>query len=169
MYIRPAVPADLPRLEPLYAAARAYMRRQGNPTQWAESYPLAAQMEDVAEDIELGRFYLCMDGEEIAAAFMLTAGPDPTYARIEDGAWPNEEPYGVVHRITTGGARKGAGEFCLRWCMERFGCLRIDTHRDNRPMLALLAKLGFARCGIIYVEDGTPREAFLYQSMCEYV
>ena len=160
MYIRPAVTEDLSALEALYANARVYMRAQGNRTQWGESYPLSAQMEDVAEDISLGRCFVCMDGEEIVGAFMLTAGPDPTYAYIEDGQWPDDEPYGVVHRVTTGGARKGAGAFCLRWCMEQYERIRIDTHADNRPMLALLDKLGFARCGVIYVEDGTPRTAF---------
>jgi len=65
-----------------------------------------------------------------------------------------------VHRIATGGARKGAGAFCLNWCLDQCGNLRIDTHRDNRPMRALLAKLGFVYCGVIYVEDGTPRLAY---------
>lgn len=160
MFVRPAVPEDLPALEALYARARAFMREQGNHTQWGESYPLAVQMEEVAADIALGRSFVCMDGEKIAGVFMLAAGPDPTYARIEGGGWPDDEPYGVVHRVATGGTRNGAGEFCLNWCMERYATLRIDTHADNRPMLALLEKLGFAYCGVIYVEDGTPRRAY---------
>lgn len=160
MFIRPAVIEDIPVLEGLYARARVYMREQGNHTQWGESYPLTAQMEDVEEDISLGRSFVCVDGEEIAGVFMLTAGPDPTYACIEDGGWPDEEPYGVVHRITTGGTRNGVGEFCLRWCLQRYDNLRIDTHADNRPMRALLDKLGFVYCGIIHVEDGTPRRAY---------
>ena len=40
------------------------------------------------------------------------------------------------------------------------GNLRIDTHEKNIPMQGCLAKNGFARCGIIYLEDGDPRIAY---------
>lgn len=44
---------------------------------------------------------------------------------------------------------------------ESFGVdIRIDTHKDNKPMLHLIRKNGFTRCGVIIVDDGTPREAF---------
>ena len=33
--IRPATPADLPALRPVFEAAKASMRADGNPTQWA--------------------------------------------------------------------------------------------------------------------------------------
>ena len=39
MEIRKAKLADLPRMMEIYAEARAYMRRNGNPTQWANGYP----------------------------------------------------------------------------------------------------------------------------------
>ena len=39
--------------------------------------------------------------------------------------------------------------------------MRIDTHTDNKVMQKLLTKLGFQRCGIIYViEDNYPRYAY---------
>ena len=160
MLIRRAVRSDLPALERLYARARVFMAENGNPTQWGETYPLELQMEDVTEDIALGRSYVCEEDGRVVAAFMFTGGPDPTYAVIEEGQWPDDEPYGVVHRIATGGARKGAGEFCLNWCLERCGNLRIDTHENNQPMRGLLEKMGFRYCGVIHVEDGTPRLAY---------
>ena len=49
---------------------------------------------------------------------------------------------------------------CVAWCAERQPHLRVDTHADNAPMLHLLPALGFVRCGIIHVADGTPRIAF---------
>jgi len=161
MKIRPSTQADLPAMEELYARARVFMAENGNPTQWGDTYPLALQMEDVAEDISLGRSYVCEENGQIVAAFMFTAGPDPTYAVIEEGQWPDDQPYGVVHRITTGGAGQGAGRFCLEWCLEQCGNVRIDTHENNRPMRSLLARLGFDYCGIIHVEDGTPRLAYI--------
>ena len=38
--------------------------------------------------------------------------------------------------------------------------LRIDTHRDNISMRRFIEKSSFDFCGVIYVEDGTPRVAF---------
>lgn len=157
MHIRRSTPADLPAMEEIYAAARAYMAEQGNPTQWGTANPRREWLE---QDMAEGVSYVCVEDGQVVATFMFTTAGEPTYSYIEDGAWPDDGPYGVVHRIATGGARKGAGAFCLNWCLERCGNLRIDTHRDNRPMRALLAKLGFACCGIIYVEDGTPRLAY---------
>ena len=49
---------------------------------------------------------------------------------------------------------------CIRFAYERCGNLRIDTHEKNIPMQRCLAKNGFARCGIIYLEDGDPRIAY---------
>lgn len=40
------------------------------------------------------------------------------------------------------------------------GNVRIDTHRDNQPMQALLKKCGFAYCGRIFLADGSERIAF---------
>jgi hypothetical protein len=44
--------------------------------------------------------------------------------------------------------------------LEDSGNIRIDTHRDNVPMLSLLDKSGFERCGIIYLKNGDERIAF---------
>lgn len=72
----------------------------------------------------------------------------------------NTYPYGVVHRIASSGKRKGSASFCLNWALEQCGCLRIDTHHDNIVMQNLLKKNGFQYCGIIYLEDGSPRLAY---------
>ena len=82
------------------------------------------------------------------------------YRVIEDGAWLADGPYGVVHRIASAPGTRGAATYCLNWAFARCGNLRIDTHADNAPMQGLLRKLGFARCGRIYIADGSPREAF---------
>ena len=38
--------------------------------------------------------------------------------------------------------------------------VRIDTHADNIPMQGAIANQGFTKCGIIHVEDGSPRLAY---------
>ena len=38
--------------------------------------------------------------------------------------------------------------------------VRVDTHEDNKPMQHLIAKAGFAYCGVIHLADGDPRLAY---------
>jgi hypothetical protein len=84
-------------------------------------------------------------------------GKEPNYARIYEGQWLNDEPYGVVHRVASKTGKRGVASFCLNWCFEQCRNLRIDTHRDNIPMHNLLIMLGFVPCGIIYLENGDER------------
>ena len=99
----------------------------------------------------------------MVGTFYFISGKDiePTYAEITDGAWLDDSPYGVIHRIASDGSTKGIGAFCIRWAFDQCGHLRMDTHGDNRVMQRLLKKLGFVHCGTIYVEeDDYPRLAF---------
>lgn len=157
MQIRKATNADLPAMRVIFARARAFMRENGNPNQWGENRPAE---ETVRADIAAGNSYVCTEGEQIVATFCFFVGDDPTYARIDGGAWLDDKPYGVVHRIASSGAVRGAAAHCMDWCFARCGNLRIDTHEDNAPMRALLAKQGFVHCGVIYLENGAPRLAF---------
>ena len=154
MYIRNANLNDLEKILAIYAEARAFMREHGNETQWQNNYP---PEESLRENIRDGKLKLAMDGEEIACVFYFAVEEEPTYAYIE-GNWPDNEPYGVVHRVAS--AKKGGATFAIRWAMTQCRNLRIDTHDDNYPMQNLVKKLGFSYCGRIYVADGSPRRAY---------
>ena len=162
MRIRKTTETDFERIMEIYAYARAFMAKTGNPNQWG---PTNWPPEDlIHEDIRNGNSYVCVnDDEKVIGTFFFTQGEDiePTYREITDGAWLDDSAYGVVHRIASDGSEKGIGQFCLGWAYEQCGHLRIDTHTDNKVMQNLLKKLGFIRCGIIYViEDDNPRYAF---------
>lgn len=161
MTIRKSTEADIPRMMKIYAYARAFMAAHGNPNQWgATNWP---PEELIRQDIADGHSYVCVNDGLIIGTFFYTAGPDiePTYAKIDDGAWLDCSPYGVVHRIASDGSEKGIGAFCINWAYEQCGHLRMDTHGDNVVMQHLLKKLGFIHCGTIYVrEDNDPRLAF---------
>lgn len=158
METRLATPEELPRLMELYDAARAFMRRCGNTVQWVGGYP---SRDMVAGGIEAGEQYVCVDGGRIVATFWFAVAPEPTYAQIHDGpGWLDDEPYGVVHRLASDGSAKGVGEKCLEWCLGQCGNIRVDTHACNTVMQNLLARLGYTRCGVVHVGDGTPRDAF---------
>lgn len=157
MHIRKAELTDLDEIMEIYARARKFMAEHGNATQWAGGYP---SEELIADTIREGKCHVCMDSEKVAATFYFACEDDPTYHVIEDGAWLNDEPYAVVHRVAVAEGTKGAGSFCLQWALTQAGNIRIDTHTDNKPMQGLLKKLGFTFCGRIYVENGTARMAF---------
>ncbi len=157
-YIRKAIPADLNRLMEIFSIARQFMQASGNPNQWINGYP---QQEQVTKDIDSGHCYVVVnESNQPIATFCLIKGPDPTYSYIEDGKWPNDHPYYVIHRLASDGSYHGIGKYCFDWCFSQYPCLRADTHADNKVMQHVLAQSGFSRCGIIYVTNGTPRIAY---------
>lgn len=175
MNIRKSTEKDYENILNIYAEARAFMAEHGNPNQWGTTRPSEKQ---VWTDIKNKNSYVCEEDGKIHTVFFYREGEDPTYAEIYEGAWPksgSSKPsgiltscdlihspytYGVVHRIASTGKRKGSASYCLNWALEQCGCLRIDTHHDNKVMQNLLKKNGFQYCGMIHLEDGSPRLAY---------
>lgn len=156
--IRKARGEDLDRLMEIFGRARRFMESTGNASQWINGYP---QRGLIAGEIEASHCHVCEDEQgRTVGTFCLIPGPDPTYSHIEEGAWPDDEPYYVIHRMASDGSRKGIATACIEWCSKQFPRLRADTHADNKVMQHLLTKNGFSRCGIIHVANGTPRIAF---------
>ena len=158
MFIRKTTYEDLDSVMRVYQDGREIMLEGKNLHQWPESYPFRDIIED---DIAAGHSYVCVNENEILAVFHLSPGPDESYGKI-DGAWLNDEPYGVIHRIARlkTDKAKGSGAFCLEWCFEKVKNIRIDTHADNIPMRKLLEKQGYKHCGTIWIETGDERMAF---------
>lgn len=157
MKIRRAERSDAESMMRIFARARAFMASYGNAGQWGSNYP---SRELVESDIAEGNAFVVESAEgEVIATFCHILGDDPTYAMIE-GEWLNDKPYGTIHRIASEGTQRGVFGEVLRWALERCPNLRIDTHKANMPMLHLLEREGFVRCGVIYCHNGTPREAF---------
>lgn len=148
--IEKATLSQLPEIMEIYRQARTFMAQNGNPLQWGDSYP---PEEMIRQDIADGKCYVNLRENAIGAVFYFAVEEDPTYGFI-DGAWLNDAPYGVIHRIAVGENGKGLAAECFRFAMERCENLRIDTHEDNLPMQRCLAKHGFVRCGTIYWEHG---------------
>ena len=131
--------SDLDAIMQIYARARQTMADSGNPTQWGRNFP---PQELIEEDIDTNRLFVYLHNGALEGAFAFILGPDPTYAKIEDGQWLNDTlPY-------------------INWCLEHCESLRADTHADNKIMQHILEKNGFTKCGIIHVADGTPRIAY---------
>lgn len=158
-FIRKAEIKDIETIMQLYENGRQYMRSSGNMQQWTNGFPPQSLIE---QDICDGISQLVIDSGDnsIAGVFAFLEGPDPTYMKIYDGCWPDNEPYSVIHRICSAASGRGVASFAFNWCLQYCRHLRIDTHRDNIPMQKALEKNGFKYCGIIYIADGSERLAF---------
>lgn len=165
MYIRPARESELPRLMELFDTARAYMRKNGNTVQWVNGYPSETL---IREDIARNRAFVVEENGEAEAVFCYLAGRrvEPTYAVIYGGAWPDDAPYGVIHRLASSGKLRGVMGLCADWALSRCPVLRVDTHESNATMRAAMARLGFTERGTIILGDGTPRVAFQKRRDC---
>lgn len=153
--IRKAKMEDLPVIEKIYAYAREFMARTGNPNQWGKTNPPTQQLK---QDIAVGNLYVLED-VAIHGVFAYIPGEDPTYGYIEDGAWISSASYGTIHRIASDGSG-GVFTAALNYCRKQCSHVRIDTHHDNKVMQHVIEKHGFQRCGIIYLADGNPRIAY---------
>lgn len=155
--VRLATRADLDEVLGIYAAARQFMKEQGNPTQWGDDYPPVAMLE---EDIARRQLYVTTAEDSLTGVFLFVIGDDPTYRVITEGAWLNAEPYGAIHRVAAAPGSRGLFAACVAYCRNQIDNLRIDTHADNLAMQAAVEKQGFVYTGRITAEDGTPRLAY---------
>lgn len=145
MEIRQADIKDLEVILVIYEKARRFMAANGNP-QWGDDYPFPDMVE---QDLKDGKMFFCMEKDQVAAVFCYAIEEEADYAQI-DGAWLNDLPYGVVHRLASTGNVKGAAGFCLDWAFKQSGNLRVDTYEKNEPMRHILKQCGFTHCGTIH-------------------
>lgn len=148
---------DIARLNEIYATAREFMRATGNPNQWKNTNPTEEQ---ILEDIEKSRCNVIYDETGIHGVFALCQGEDPTYEYIEGGQWLNNEPYVTIHRIASDQTTRGIFRVAMEECKKYADNIRIDTHKDNVVMQRTLEKYDFQHCGVIYLANGEPREAY---------
>ncbi|MBR6691074.1 MAG: GNAT family N-acetyltransferase [Bacteroidaceae bacterium] len=157
MIIRKATYEDIPSLMRLFESAKGIMRSSGNMHQWGNGYP---SEEIVRKDVDAGVCYVMCGDDGIAATMAFIPGPDPTYSVIEGGAWLDDAPYHVIHRIAVAVPGKGCARRLLDWAFGHTGTVRIDTHRDNVIMHHILKSYGFTYCGVIHLANGDPRDAY---------
>ena len=163
----PAEKEDVDRIMEIVDYARRSLRVL-NVDQWQGDYPDRATFEG---DIERGELYKLMHGGDLAGFFMLSDREEPTYADITDGKWSSDAPYCVMHRSAIAEEYRGNGmSGYLIKCVEELTrshgrrYVRIDTHRNNKPMQKLLRSSGYRYRGNILI-TGEPghdphRQAF---------
>ena len=147
----------------IYSSAQKFMEDNGNP-QWGKGFP---DDHDIREGVFGGILYVVRSEGQIAAVFSVL-NFDENYIEI-DGKWLTDGNYLAVHRVAVAEKFRGTGaaKYVLEVAAPQIArsrgraSIRIDTHEKNTPMLGLLERLHFTRCGIVcLVRDGTLRIAF---------
>ena len=166
MEFRKSTLNDIDRIMQIFSAARKRIAELGI-NQWQDGYP---SLEVVDEDIALERSYAVIIDGQLRGTFVLIEDGEPTYDKIYDGAWESgneSRDYVAIHRVAVSVAVRGKGistsiisyaEAHAR-ALGR-ASLRIDTHTGNVVMRRMLEKHGFRYCGVIYLENGSPRVAY---------
>lgn len=154
--VRKASIDDLEEIRNCFEVAKRKMVNDENLHQWERiDYPFCYSK----EDIELGQCYVIEEDKIIVATFVLIEGRDPTYTYIE-GKWLNDDPYVTIHRIASNSKSHDIFKKSIEFAKNFHKDIRIDTHKDNKRMIHLIEKNNFQYTGIIYVRDGTPRNAY---------
>ena len=144
------------------------IQKHPQPIGWGCCFLAAVQEELLADGaqhlLENGHCHVICEGDAVLGTMALIQGPDPTYSYIE-GSWPDERPYYAIHRIATAAPGRNVAKALFDWAFEHiaelgYEVIRIDTHRDNCIMKHILTKYGFTMCGVIYLENGDPRDAY---------
>lgn len=154
--IRKATPEDITQIMSIIRSAQEALRELGI-DQWQDGYPTS---ESIQEDIDLSVGYVaCTEGKIIGYAAIVLTG-EPAYLQIEN-EWLYGKEYVVVHRLCVDREyrRSGIALKLMKHAADtartaQHNAFRIDTHRGNIRMLAMLTKLGFREVGtILYDRD----------------
>lgn len=156
MAIRKANLNDLDIIMNMISNGREHIQEY-NIKQWVNGYP---SKELITEDINANRGYVLLDENETVGYFAKLEY-DECYDKI-DGAWISNEPYVAIHRTVTKYFNKGLGSKMFDEIKKEHKHIRVDTHEGNVSMNKCLLKNEFKYCGVIYLKDGDPRNAYEY-------
>lgn len=128
--------------------------------QWQDGYPNELV---IKEDISNKQAYVLVN-DHIDGYFYLS-DYEETYDKI-DGKWLTSERYLVVHRLVIDLDKRGQGlanyimEYLFKMASSLKMSIRVDTHQDNKAMIAMLLKHGFKYCGVIKLMSNEYRNAY---------
>ncbi len=151
---RKATEEDMDNILLTVRQAKNYLKKH-RVDQWQSEYPTEALLE---KDIQRGEGYVITYGGRFAGYFAFSTRPELDYDDLTDGKWRSDEPYCVLHRAAVMAEYRGSGlshhimEFAeeLTRAAGR-GYIRIDTHKKNKAMTALLREHGYEYRGNILV------------------
>lgn len=154
--LRPVQPQEDVLCYAILDGARAFQRAQGF-VQWTDDYP---DESTVPEDRANGIGYVLLADDAIAGYLAVDFGGEPAYEDI-DGAWGQDTPYAVVHRMGFAPDYRGRGLADAAFRLVEELCesrgirhVRVDTDFPNKRMQHILEKNGYVYRGIVVYSIG---------------
>lgn len=151
---RKATMEDMDNIKLTIRQAKNYLKKH-RVDQWQSEYPSDELLD---RDIERGEGYVLCYGDKFAGYFALSERPEPDYEDLMDGKWRSDEPYCVLHRAAVMAEYRGSGisAYIMRFAEELTraagrDCIRVDTHKKNKAMTALLREHGYEYRGNLIV------------------
>ncbi|MBQ8264857.1 MAG: GNAT family N-acetyltransferase, partial [Oscillospiraceae bacterium] len=151
---RKATIEDLDNIQLIIRQAKNYLKKH-RVDQWQSEYPTEELLQ---RDIERGEGYVVTYGERFAGYFVLSERRELDYDELMDGKWRCEEPYCVLHRLAVMAEFRGSGmaDRIMGFAEELTKAagrsyVRIDTHKKNKAMTALLRAHGYEYRGNLIV------------------
>lgn len=155
--IRLAVVSDVDAIMTIVGQAQQALAELGI-DQWQDGYP---SRQAILDDIACNVGYVAVEDNTVIgyAAIVLTG--EEAYKQIDANEWHTSNDYVVVHRLCVSSSVRRSGiairlmQHAASLAREHsFSAFRIDTHRGNIRMLAMLQKLGFKPTGTIHYDSG---------------
>lgn len=154
--IKQAKEKDLDIIMSIIQKGREHIATYNIP-QWINGYP---SIDIIKEDIKNKTAFVYMAENEIVGYFVVLKH-DSCYDKI-DGSWNGDENYVAIHRVVTKTFNSGVGSKMFSEIKEKYHHIRIDTHEGNISMNKCLLKNDFKYCGVIFLKDNSPRNAYEY-------
>ena len=160
--LRLAQLSDLVEIMDIVKDAQEFLKTQ-NSCQWQDGTPTIAT---VAEDSMNNRFFV-WEEEGVIIGIIALLDYDQDYESLKSGQWHFSPPYLAIHRFAVrsdyhaqGIATKMLQAVELIARKRSIKTIRVDTHALNVPMINVLTKNGFLKCGEVLIEGIKPRIAF---------
>ncbi len=150
MMIRKAEISDLENIMKMYNSCVGGMLKNGI-DQWDETYPNA---EIIAEDLELGTYFVAEVDGQIVGGINIDRQQDPTYLDIN---WQDDSnQFLVVHRlgVKTENWGDGIGKALMIFTEQLvketdLSSIRLDTYSGNPKAMNFYLRLGYNELGTI--------------------
>lgn len=145
---------DINQIMDVICDAKKYLKSQ-NSLQWnlEDGYP---SIDTFKDDINKKQCYVYLIDNKIVATMVIVKEKDINYQQIYEGEWLSNGTYYSIHRIAVSNDfhHKNIGVELLNYAIaigkkEGINSIRIDTHKQNIPMINTLSKTGFKYCGFI--------------------
>lgn len=157
--IQKSAQADIVAVGAFYDEVVKYLTERVNYPKWTyKVYPSEAYAREMTE---AGSLYVCREGEQIVAAFVVNDDPQNEYQKVNVGRSIRSGEYLVIHALAVAPEQqgRGIGKQIVRFCIDlaqklRYKAIQLDVVPGNFPATKLYEQFGFVYLGDFDLERG---------------